>query len=75
VEWDQLLQLLELRVRLRPGAHGQWGKALFANAASGDFHLAAGSPGIDRGAVLPGFNDPDSAWPSRGAPDMGAFES
>ncbi|HEY3016686.1 MAG TPA: hypothetical protein VGJ41_16350, partial [Nocardioides sp.] len=57
-------------------AHGLWGTATFANAAGGDFHLATNSAGIDRGVVLPGFNDADSAWPSRGsAPDIGAFES
>jgi hypothetical protein len=57
-------------------AHGQWGKPSFVDAAGGDFRLAAGSPGIDRGVVLPGFDDADSAWPSRGAgPDMGALES
>jgi hypothetical protein len=56
-------------------AHGQWGKASFANAAAGDFRLNAGSPGVDAGVVLVGFNDPTSAWPYTGtAPDIGALE-
>lgn len=56
--------------------NGQWGRATFVNAAGGDFRLAAGSMGLDRGQPLSGFNDADSGWPSRGAgPDVGAFES
>ena len=48
---------------------------LFTNPALGDFHLLTGSPGIDAGAIITGFNDQNSAWPYRGvAPDMGAFE-
>ncbi|MEK7542611.1 MAG: malectin domain-containing carbohydrate-binding protein [Patescibacteria group bacterium] len=48
---------------------------LFADAANRDFRLLPGSPGIDGGVLIPGFNDQDSAWPYRGsAPDMGAFE-
>lgn len=40
------------------------------------FHLGAASPAIDRGLVLPNFNDGASAWPFSGAaPDIGAFES
>ena len=47
----------------------------FVSAAAGDFHLKPGSPLIDRGAVLFGFNDPDSRWPYHGAaPNVGAFE-
>ncbi|HEY3083696.1 MAG TPA: hypothetical protein VGM69_27700, partial [Chloroflexota bacterium] len=57
-------------------ANGLWGPATFVNAAGGDFQLAGGSRGIDRGVVLPGFNDAGSAWPAGGAaPDMGAYES
>ncbi|HEV8639095.1 MAG TPA: DUF5123 domain-containing protein, partial [Chloroflexota bacterium] len=56
--------------------NGLWGRAAFVDAAGGDFRLAAGSPGVDAGAVLPGFNDADSPWPYHGAaPDIGAFES
>ena len=56
-------------------AHGLYGKATFVDAAGGDYHLAAGSAGVDGGAVLPGFNDAGSPWPFTGAaPDVGAFE-
>jgi hypothetical protein len=55
--------------------HGRWGKATFVNAAAGDLSLTAGSPGIDQGVVLPGFNDAGSPWFYGGAaPDIGAFE-
>jgi hypothetical protein len=55
---------------------GLWGKASYVNAAGGDFHLAAGSLGVDRGVSLPGFNGADSPWPDHGTgPDVGAFES
>jgi len=39
---------------------------------SRDLRLAAGAPEINRGAVLPNFNDP---FVIDGQPDMGAFES
>ncbi len=56
--------------------NGLWGKPVFVDAGAGDFRLAAGSPGIDRGQLIVGFNDPSSAWPFKGsAPDLGAFES
>jgi len=56
--------------------NGLWGKPVFVNPAGGDFRLAAGSLGIDRGQVIAGFNDPASPWPFKGsAPDLGAFES
>jgi hypothetical protein len=56
-------------------AHGRWGRASYVDAAGGDYHLAAGSAGVDAGQVLPGFNDADSPWPYTGAaPDLGAFE-
>jgi hypothetical protein len=55
--------------------HGLYGQATFVDAAAGDYRLAAGSAGVDAGAVLPGFNDPGSNWPFTGAaPDIGAFE-
>jgi hypothetical protein len=54
-------------------AHGLWGRPVFV--ASDDLRLASGSPGVDAGAVLPGFNDAGSNWPFTGAaPDIGAFE-
>jgi len=41
-----------------------------------DKTLQIGSPAIDKGVVLPNFNDASSAWPFAGiAPDLGAFES
>jgi hypothetical protein len=55
--------------------HGVFGQENFVNAANDDVHLKADAIGIDRGVVLPGFNDVNSPWPSRGsAPDMGAYE-
>jgi Right handed beta helix region len=42
----------------------------FANAAGADFHLQAGSPAIDAGAVIPGITDGYVG----SAPDIGAFE-
>jgi hypothetical protein len=57
-------------------AHGVWGKPFFVNPQAADFRLAPGSPGIDQGEIIPGFNDQASAWPFKGqAPDLGAFES
>ncbi|MET0552667.1 MAG: Calx-beta domain-containing protein [Vicinamibacteria bacterium] len=41
------------------------------NPAGGDFRLAAGSPLIDRGVVLPGIND---GW-NGAAPDVGGLEA
>jgi hypothetical protein len=39
-------------------------------------HIAANSPAVDRGVLLPNFNDSASAWPYSGAaPDIGAFEA
>lgn len=56
--------------------NGLTGLPLFVDAAGGDFHLAGGSPGIDVGQVIIGFNDPTSAWSYGDAgPDVGAFET
>ena len=58
-------------------AHGMSVNATgeFVNAAGGDFRLKAGSKFIDKGVVLPGFNDANSPWPYTGAaPDLGAYE-
>jgi hypothetical protein len=47
----------------------------FVNAAGGDFHLQSGSPDVDKGVILVGFNDANSPWPYCGtAPDLGAYE-
>ena len=47
----------------------------FSDQAGGDFHLQSSSPDIDKGVVLPGFNDASSPWPYSGsAPDIGAYE-
>jgi hypothetical protein len=43
--------------------------------SSTDMHLQSNSPCIDRGVILPGFNDASSPWPYSGSgPDMGAYE-
>jgi VCBS repeat-containing protein len=56
--------------------HGRFGEVTFTNAASNNFALPSGSPCIDKGVVLAGFNDANSPWPYSGsAPDMGAVES
>ncbi len=52
------------------------GNPEFVNATANDFHLLPGSPAIDRGATLPGFNY-DYAYATRpqgSAWDIGVFE-
>jgi hypothetical protein len=47
----------------------------FVNASAGDLSLKSTSQFIDKGVVLPGFNDANSPWPYSGsAPDIGACE-
>jgi len=41
----------------------------FVNLSGGDYHLAAGSPAIDRGVVIAGVTDG-----SNGPPDLGRYE-
>ena len=54
-------------------AHGYNADPLFADALE---HLQAASTAIDKGVVLPNFNDSTSAWPYAGsAPDIGAYET
>lgn len=49
---------------------------MFYDPENGDVRLLEGSPCIDAGAILVGFNDLDSPWPYQGnAPDLGAIES
>ena len=55
--------------------HGISGPMRFVNDAAMDFRLQPDSSNIDRGVVLPGFNDENSPWPYQGsAPDIGAYE-
>ena len=49
---------------------GVVGDPLFTNAAGNDFSLLAGSPMIDKGAVIPGITDGYVG----AAPDIGAYE-
>jgi hypothetical protein len=51
-------------------AHGLTGDPGFADAAGGDYHLTAGSPGIDAGVRVAGVTD---SW-AGSAPDIGRFE-
>jgi len=52
--------------------HGVTANPQFADSEK---HVAAGSPAIDRGGLIPNFNDARSAWPYGGsAPDIGAHE-
>ena len=48
----------------------------FVNAARGDFHLQAGSPAIDAGISIPGFNNDfdGTPRPQQGGWDIGAYE-
>jgi hypothetical protein len=56
-------------------AHGIWGQQDFVNVGGGDFHLQSSATAIDKGLILPGFNDANSPWPYTGtAPDLGAYE-
>lgn len=55
--------------------NGIVGNPLFADPDGLDWTLEPGSPAIDAGVIIQGFNDLQSAWPySGGAPDMGRFE-
>jgi hypothetical protein len=48
----------------------------FIDLANKNFRLKENSQLKDRGEVVLGFNDPDSAWPYAGsAPDIGAIEN
>ena len=52
------------------------GDPLFVGPDTGNFNLGPGSPAIDVGVIIEGFNDPGSPWTYLGAaPDLGAFET
>ena len=47
----------------------------FVDPASKNFRLKSTSMLIDKGVIIPGFNDPNSSWAYKGtSPDIGAFE-
>ena len=53
-------------------AHGISADPLLADSA---MRLSSSSPAVNRGTILPNFNDAQSAWPFGGtAPDIGAHE-
>lgn len=52
-------------------ANGKQGDPLFENVQK---QIDFASPAHDAGIVLANFNTADSAWPSSGAPDIGAYE-
>ena len=77
-KWEDIRynSLAEFQEATGQELNGIWGKATFVNPVTGDLRLQPGSPGIDQGVILPGFNDADSPWPFSGAaPDMGAIET
>jgi hypothetical protein len=49
-------------------------KAQFVDPSIGDLRLKSGSPGINIGTPLIGFNDSTSYFTANGTPDMGACE-
>ena len=56
--------------------NGIFADPMWENPDASNFRLQEGSPCIDSGVLLPGFNDANSPWPYWGsAPDIGAFES
>jgi hypothetical protein len=45
------------------------------NFSDNSLHIGRTSPAVDRGVIIPNFNDAASSWPFSGAaPDLGAFE-
>jgi uncharacterized repeat protein (TIGR02543 family) len=75
-DWPDVFRSLEeWQTVYGQGINGINADPLFVNPATQGFQLQSGSPAIDRGVILPGFNDANSPWPYSGsAPDMGAFE-
>jgi parallel beta-helix repeat protein len=81
VKWDGNSACCTTLERFR-SATGQEVHGLSADArtelvapGAGNFALKSSSRLVDRGIVLAGFNDGDSAWPYAGqAPDIGALE-
>jgi len=57
-------------------AHSTSAEPKFVNLAGGDFHLAGGSPGIDKGAAVKDVTDDltGKKRPSGGPCDIGAYE-
>ena len=47
---------------------------VFANVSGKDYHLKAGSPAIDKGMVISGYNASIEKISIKGAPDIGAYE-
>jgi hypothetical protein len=62
---------------LEGGSNLAVGPAAFVDAAGHDYHLAPGSPAIDRGEIVPGISaDRDGLARHQGAsPDVGAYEA
>ena len=64
--------LVAFRTATSQEQHGVQGSPAFSN---GNFRISAVSPAVDKGVILPNFNDQNSAWPFQGsAPDIGHWE-
>jgi hypothetical protein len=73
--WNGDCGIADFRSRSGQEAHGFAADPLFVNAGADDFRLNSSSPAVNKGAVIIGFNDANSAWPFSGsAPDIGGIE-
>ena len=76
IKWaGTIMTWADWRANHNQEANGIWGQESFVNAAGGNFYLQSNATSIDRGVIIPGFNDANSPWPYSGnGPDIGAYE-
>jgi hypothetical protein len=61
LKWkNTVISYANWRTNYHEETNGVYGQAKFVDAANGDFQLQSSSPCIDKGVVLPGFNDANS---------------